>query len=378
MMRRVVTTLDIAREAGVSRTTVSHILNDQPGINLSTKTKERVLTIARRLGYVPNSAAQMLVSGRSRNVAVVLPRADMLAVDGFIPIMMFGINEVCRENGYRLLMEAIQEEQPGENAYLDLVKSKRVDGLIIINPRKGDAALQKIIKSKFPVLLAGTGERPDENAIATREGEASYRITRHLISLGHQRIAHISHASLAYVAVYRRIEGYRIALEEANLPFDESLVAEGDFSFESGYRAMKRILASNAQFTALFAGNDTIAVGAILAIHEAGLSVPQDIAVVGYDDIPIAAYARPPLTTVRTHPLEQGKLLAEAAINLMEGVKIGSQQDVLPLELIIRESCGAKSGVIKGDAKAKTNRNAPRARQKAKQLDEIRAGFRSW
>ena len=341
MMRRI-TTHDIAREAGVSRTTVSHVLNNQPGINLSSKTKERVLATVRRLGYVPNTAAQMLVTGRSRCMALVFPRADLLAVDAFTPIMIHGLNEVCRERGYRLVMEAIKEPA-GEDAYSDLAKSKRVDCLIVVSPRKGDRALQKVIQSKFPVLIAGTTEQPGENAISTQEGRASCQITGHLISLGHQRIAHIGHASLDYLGVARRLEGYRLALETANLPFNQALFAQGDFTFESGYRAMKQILASSARPTALFAGNDTIAWGAMLAIREAGLSIPGDFAVAGYDDIPSAAYSCPPLTTVRTHAYEHGKLLAVAAINLMNKEEIGSKQDALPLELIIRESCGAQA-----------------------------------
>ena len=171
-MTRRVTTHDLAREAGVSRTTVSHVLNNQPGINLSPKTRERVLATARKLGYVPNSAAQMLVTGRSRCIGLVLSRPDLLAVDAFVAIMTHGLNEVCRERGYRLIMEAIQGP-PGDDAYSNLAKSKRVDSLIIINPRKGDNALKRIIKSKFPVLIAGTTELPGENAITTQEGQAS-------------------------------------------------------------------------------------------------------------------------------------------------------------------------------------------------------------
>ena len=126
------------------------------------------------------------------------------------------------------------------------------------------------------------------------------------------------------------------------ISFDPTLFAEGDFTAQSGYDAMKRILASDSRPTALFAGNDTIATGAMLALREAELSVPEDFAVVGYDDLPIASYTCPPLTTIRTHPFEQGKLLAEAAIALMNNEKVGSQQDALPLELVIRNSCGAK------------------------------------
>jgi DNA-binding LacI/PurR family transcriptional regulator len=339
-MTRLVTTHDIARKAGVSRTTVSYVLSARPGISVGLKTRKRVLAIARKLGYVPNSAAEMLVTGRSRTIGLVLSRPELISQDAFIPIMTYGFNEVCRERGYRLLMEAVHDP-PGADDYLDLAKSKRIDSMIVINPRRGDVALRKVIDSKFPVLVWGSSERRGESAIATREGQASYEATSHLISLGHKRIAHIGHASLEYVAVHRRLEGYRAALRAAGISPQKTLFVEGDFTFESGYRAMKYLLASNANPTALFAGNDTIAFGAMLAIREAGLSIPEDIAVVGYDDLPVAAYACPPLTTVRTYAFEQGKLLAEFAIALMAKEKIGSRQNVLPLDLIVRQSCGA-------------------------------------
>jgi DNA-binding LacI/PurR family transcriptional regulator len=344
-MTRRITTFDIAREAGVSRTTVSHILNEQPGVHLSAKTKARVLATARRLGYVPNSAAQMLVTGRSQSIGLVFPRGDLLAIDAFIPTMIQGLNEVCRARGYRLVMEVLREPSD-EQAYLKLAKSKRVDSLIVINPRRGDRALEKVLKSNFPVLIAGTSESLRKNTITTQEGPASRRATDHLIFLGHRRIAHISHAPLDYVSALRRLEGYRAALETAGLRYDQALVRQADFSFASGYQAMKEILAEHTRPTALFAGNDTVAIGAMLAIREAGLSVPQDIAVVGYDDVPGAAFACPPLTTIRTHAYEHGKLIAQAAIRLMKQEKIGSQQDALPLELVIRDSCGANSGSI--------------------------------
>ena len=365
------TTHDIAREAKVSRTTVSYVLNDRPGMSVSSATRKRVLATAQRLGYVPNSAAEMLVTGRSRSIGLVLSRPELLSFDGFIPIMIYGINEVCRERGYRLLMEAVHDP-PARDDYLDVAKAKRTDCMIIINPRKGDIALRRIVESKFPVLVCGSSERPKESALATQETEASYQATRHLISLGHQRIAHISHASLEYVAVHRRLEGFRTALGAAKLSFEKAHFAEGDFTCESGYHAMKQILASNAKHpTALFAGNDTIAFGAMLAIREAGLSIPEDFAVVGYDDLPLAAYAAPPLTTIRTHAFEYGRLLAEAAMRLIIKDKIGSQQNVLPLELVIRDSCGAKreettqSGSRSMSSKQRMNARASKERLKA-------------
>lgn len=339
-MRRV-TTHDIAREAGVSRTTVSHVLNNHPGIILSAKTRERVLATAQRLGYVPNSAAQMLVTGRSKTIGLILSRPDLISVDAFVPMMLCGLNEACWARGYRLLMGTIGDSTD-VHAYVDLAKSKRIDCLIVINPRKGDAALRKVVESKFPVLVFGSSGHPRENSVGTQDGKASCRATAHLLSLGHRRIAHISYAALVYLPALKRFEGYRAALKAAKLPLKKELFAEGNFTCDSGYSAMKQILASNAHPTALFAGNDTLAIGAMLAVYEAGLSIPEEFAVVGYDDIPAAAFTYPPLTTIRSHAFEQGKLLGEAAIALLDGKKIGSQQDVLPLELIIRASCGAK------------------------------------
>src|SRR5262245_36125594 len=339
-MTRRVTTHDIAREAGVSRTTVSHILNNHPGIIISPKTRERVLATARRLGYVPNSAAQMLVTGRSQTIGLILSRPDLVAIDAFVPTAIFGLNEACRAHGYRLLMEAIRDPE-SEDSYLNLAKSKRIDGLIVINPRKGDRGLRKAVESNFPILIFGSSGHPHENAIGTDDAHASCRAIEHLLSLGHRRIAHISYAPLVSLPANRRFEGYRKALKEAEIPFSRRLFAEGNFTCESGYLAMRKLLASDAQPTALFAGNDTLALGAMTAIREAGLAIPQEFAVVGYDDIPAAAFACPPLTTVRTHALEQGKIVGEAAIALVKGMKTGKQSSIIPLELIVRESCGA-------------------------------------
>lgn len=365
-MTRLVTSHDIAREAGVSRTTVSYVLSDRQGVSVSSRTRKRVLATARRLGYVPNAVAATLVTGRSKSIGLVLSRPELICVDGFIPIMLSGLNEVCSERGYRLSIEAVPDP-PGADDYLDLAKSKRVDGMIILNPRKGDPALRNVIETGFPVLVAGSAEQPRESAIATQDRKGSRTATGHLLALGHKRIAHISYASLDYHGALLRLEGYKMALEAAKLSFNKNLFAEGDFTPESGYRAMKRILAAGSRPTALFAGNDTIAMGAMLAVREADVSMPEDFAIVGYDDLPIASYTSPRLTTIRTRAFDQGKLLAEAAIALMNNEQVGSQQDVLPLELIVRESCGARrdeGGSGQGHSK---RRNAKSSRRRSPQ-----------
>jgi DNA-binding LacI/PurR family transcriptional regulator len=356
-MAKPVTTFDVARKAGVSRTTVSHVLNKHPRVSLRMETRERVLKAVRDLGYVPNSAAQMLVTGRSQIIGLILSRPELLSV-AYVPPLILGMNEVLQAHRYRLLIEIIRDPK-NPDVYLDLVKSKPIDGLIIINPRKEDVALQKTIDSKFPILCLGASGNPNEAAIATEDKATGRRATEHLLSLGHRRIAHITYASLAYTPAQSRFEGYRSALQAMQVSFDPKLFAEGDFTYESGYLAMRKIFAQGGKPTALFAGSDEIALGAMTAVREAGFSIPEEFGVIGYDDIPAAAFAIPPLTTMRAFPFEHGKIGAEAAINLINGKKSGRTSPTISLELVVRESCGAR---LLGSKSRRSSARAARAR----------------
>jgi DNA-binding LacI/PurR family transcriptional regulator len=333
-----VTSTDIARHAGVSRTTVSFVLNQIAGV--SPKTRDRVLLTARKLGYVPNSAARMLVSGRSHTLGLVISRADLLLVDAFIPRLIYGIGRVCSSCGYKLLVEAV-EDCSNASAYLDLAHSKRIDALMVLNPQVTDKGLVKLIEMRFPVIIFGSIRHPKENSVNTDDLGAGREATAHLISLGHRRIAHMSYAPLSYLAADARFRGYQQALKEAGIAFNKKLLAIGQFNSESGFDAMNEMLRRRVIPTALFASNDTIAVGAMAAIRAAGLSVPADIAVVGFDDLPFAAFTNPALTTIRSQPKELGEHAARAAISLLEGKRVGIRRRVISLELIVRESCGA-------------------------------------
>jgi DNA-binding LacI/PurR family transcriptional regulator len=338
---RRITSSDIARAAHVSQTTVSFVLNNTEGASISAQTRARVLTAARALGYVPNSAARTLGSGRSRTLGLVLAHGDLMSFDAFAPPLMFAISRICNARGYKLLVDAVE---PGaqRDAYFDLTRSKSIDALIVLNSNSEDEALVRLIESKFPVVLFGSIGHPNENSICPNTWKAAECATQHLINLGHRRIAHITYAPRRYVGSTERLKAYQRALDRAKLNMDDSLVVYGDFSMESGYRAMQEILSRGDSPTALFAGNDTIAVGAISALHEAGLSIPGEVAVVGFDDLPIAAYANPKLTTVTTQPAVQGEQAALAAIDLLEGRRVGRLDCKLSMELIVRESCGAK------------------------------------
>jgi len=341
-MTRRITSTDIARAAGVSQTTVSFVLNKTEGTSISAKTKARVLSAAEALGYVPNSAARTLVSGRTHTLGLVLARGDLMSFDAFAPSLMFGISRVCNLHGYKLLIEAVE---PGSrrDAYFDLTRSKSIDALIVLNSNSEDEGLVRLIESNFPVVLFGSIRHPKENSISPNTYRAVERITQHLIELGHRKIGHITYAPLRYVGASERLKAFRRALERVNLEFNETMVEFGDFSVESGYHAMRKILARKSRPTALFAANDTIAVGAISALHEAGLSVPGEVAIAGFDDLPVAAYISPRLTTVATQAVTQGERAALAAIDLLKGQPVGKRNCELSLELIVRQSCGANS-----------------------------------
>ncbi|MBV9272264.1 MAG: LacI family DNA-binding transcriptional regulator [Verrucomicrobia bacterium] len=334
-----ITSRDIASAAGVSRTTVSFVLNGKEAAGISAETRARVLEAASALGYVPNSAARMLVSGRSRTLGLVLAHGDLMTFDAYAPPLMFGISRVCNARGYKLLVEAVKG-RGRRNAYVDLVKSKSIDALIVLNSSAADNDLVALIESGFPVVLIGSIGHPGENAVRSHAVRAAERATQHLLDLGHRRIAHIAYAPMRYAGSMERYQAFERALQKRKLKPDPDLIADGDFSMESGYYAMREILGRNRRFTALFAGNDTIAIGAMAALREAGLSIPKDVAIVGFDDLPIASYCQPALTTVNTNPVIHGEQAALAAFALLEGHPVGVRTCGFPLKLVVRESCG--------------------------------------
>jgi DNA-binding LacI/PurR family transcriptional regulator len=340
-MTKRVTSHDIAARAGVSRTTVSFVLNNTVGTNISAETRKRVLGVASEMGYVPNSAARMLVSGRSHTLGLVLSNGNLVKVDAFIPALIFGITNVCNTQGYKLLVESI-EQSGSANPYIDLARSKRIDALIVLNPKVGEPGLRELIKMQFPLVIFGSLDEPDENSISTPTSDAAAEATQHLLNLGHRKIAYISYAPFTFCGAVDRLAGFKSALRSSGVQIDNRWVLEGGFDSESGFQAMKELLRRKQRPTALFAGNDTIAIGAMAAIRDAGLRIPEDIAVVGFDDLPFAAYLNPRLTTVRTHAAEQGAYAARAAIELLDGAHVGIKKNIVPLELVIRESCGSR------------------------------------
>jgi DNA-binding LacI/PurR family transcriptional regulator len=344
LARRQARSHDVARLAGVSRTTVSFVLNDVPGVKITEETRQRVLEAARELNYYPTAAARSLASGKTHRIGLVLGVGqERLAADAFLPTFLQGVTASVHQRGY-LLMLQLAEDVPSHEAYARLIREQQVDGLILSGPRLDDPLLSQLEEERFPLILHGRlpGYNIPQVDVDNRAG--SLQATNHLISQGHRRIAFISNAPLSYAGAQERFKGYKEALLNHNLRLDDSLVRTAAFMPETGRAAMEELLSLPDQPTAVFAASDVVAIGAMGAIQAAGFEIPDDIAVVGFDDIFLAAHITPALTTVRVPAYGLGWTAAEVLITLIEGDEEVSSV-ILETELVVRETCGAKSAI---------------------------------
>jgi LacI family transcriptional regulator len=340
-----VTSQTVAERAGVSRTTVSFVLNGREQ-GIPSETQERVLRAAAELGYVPSAAARTLASGQTRTLGLVVCHAQHLLTDAFLPQAVYGLIQIAKHRGYRVLVEPL-EDVSSPHAYRELVQAKEIDGLVVLNPRADDRQLPELIADGYPVVTIGQPPGGDGAHLDVDNVTAARRATQHLLSLGHRSIAHIGYGSPRFTTVAERLSGYRAALEEGGAQLDDELIAFANYSAESGMHAMRSLLArsrgTQPRFSALFCSNDTVALGAIRALSEAGLRVPEDVAVVGFDNIPIAAFTAPPLTTIHSPLLAMAEAAAHLLVNLVEATSPAVVEQVLETELIVRASCGAEA-----------------------------------
>jgi DNA-binding LacI/PurR family transcriptional regulator len=340
LARKQATSRDVAKLAGVSRTTVSFVLNEVPGVKITEETRQRVFEAARELDYYPTAAARSLASGKTRRIGLILGEGqERLAADAFLPAFLQGVTASVHRRGY-LLMIQLPEDVPSCEAYLRLIREQQVDGLILSGPRSDDALLHQLAEEQFPLILHGRVERSAFPCVDVDNQAGAYQAVTHLIRLGHRRIGFISNASFSYSGAQDRFTGYRLALAEHGIPLDESLACQGAFLPETGRAAMEKLLSLPERPTAVFAASDVVAIGAMSAIQSAGLNIPDDVAVVGFDDIFLAAHTHPPLTTVRVPAYGLGWTAAEILIALIEGDEETSSV-TLETELVVRTSCGA-------------------------------------
>ncbi|HEX7586759.1 MAG TPA: LacI family DNA-binding transcriptional regulator, partial [Anaerolineae bacterium] len=285
MQRRRVTSKDVAELAGVSRTTVSFVLNDAVGMRVSNKTRQRVKRAALHLNYHPDATARRMVSGRTRVLGFVLRQTtDQTFADSFLPQVLNGLNRGAAAQGYHLLFEPIAPNDK-TGAYARLIRERHVDGIVLSGPRIDDPELSRIHSEGAPIVMMGQLPHSSIPFVDVDNIGGAESATLHLLKLGHRRIALITNAPRAYTASSDRLKGYRRALTTAGVEYDKALVRYGNFTPQSGFVAMNALLRSRPHPTAVFVASDTVAIGAVHAIRRCGLRVPQDLALVGFDDI---------------------------------------------------------------------------------------------
>ncbi|HUQ43890.1 MAG TPA: LacI family DNA-binding transcriptional regulator [Candidatus Limnocylindria bacterium] len=325
---------DVAAMAGVSTTTVSFVLNDRVGAAISPTTRQRVLDAADALGYHPHASARNLAGGRSHILGLVVRQSpEQVAEDALLAETLRGLSAAARTARYRVLVEPLGIR---DGTYRDLIRSRGTDGLVVSGPRLDDAELGALVRDGAPVIIQGSLPDLDIPSVDVDNAAAAQAATEHLLALGHRVIGCITNAPFDYAAARERRDGYRRAIEGAGLTYDDNLVLEAKFDAASGRRAMGRLL-QRTDLTAVFVASDVVAFGAMAAIREAGLRVPDDIAVVGFDDIPLAAYFDPPLTTVHLPAHDLGRAAGMALLDRINGRAVAART-VLPTALIIRSS----------------------------------------
>jgi LacI family transcriptional regulator len=325
----------VAQTAGVSPSTVSRILNGTAVV--SADKKQAVDDAIARLGFVPNPIARGLAGGRTMSVGVVTQSID----SPFYGAALRGIEDELDTAGYSPLFVSGHWNAAAEGRCLDMLRSRRVDGVIVLTGRLPDAQL-KAFARQLPVVVTGRQlKAANLFALNFDNLEGGRLATRHLIDLGHQRIAFIA-GDGNHPDANDRLQGYKQALDEAGIAFDPALVVPGEYHEVSGLMAINRLLDSAQQFTAVFAANDQMACGAALGLHRRSLRVPEDVSLVGFDDLPTSTYAIPPMSTVHQPAYELGRLAATAMRQLLAG---SAPTVVMPApRLIARESSRRRRG----------------------------------
>jgi LacI family transcriptional regulator len=331
------TSRDVAKLAHVSRTTVSFILNNVPGVSISAATRKRVLDAAKKLNYFPNVAGKKLVSGKSYTIGLVLCQSpEQIFTDAFLPQVILGIEQAAMQQGFHVLLKPVDPNDTG--GYARLITENHVDGIFLSGPRQDDRALMDLHRQRVPIMLMGQLPDTDIPFVDVDATAGAELAVTHLIERGHQCIGMITNAPLDYTSAQQRRDGYLKALRRAKLHSSKTFIKEGNYTPASGFEAMKSLLQVTPRPTAVFIASDVVAIGAILAIKEAGLRIPRDMAVVGFDDIPLAEFYDPPLTTIHLPAFGLGWAGGERLIRIIQGEGLNDASLLLESKLITRQS----------------------------------------
>ncbi len=337
-----VTLQDIATRLGVSVATVSRALAGYPGV--APATRQRVVQAAQEMGYHPNVTARRLQKQRTDAIGFIISTFGPRFSDPYFSETLAGIGNAAAEQDYDVLVSTRSPDTPEEmQAYERFVQGRRVDGMLVVRTREHDTRIVYLLEQQFPFVACGRSRVENDFCYLDVDGTTGVReATQHLINLGHRRIAIILPPKNMMFTHYRWL-GFEEAVAEAGLPIEEALVEYGDLTEHSGHEAGRAFLTRDDPPSAIVACNDLMALGVISAAQGLGLTVGRDVAVVGFDDVSLAAHSHPPLTTVRQPVYEMGQRICRMLIRLIEGETLEERHVILSPQLVVRESCGAKA-----------------------------------
>jgi LacI family transcriptional regulator, repressor for deo operon, udp, cdd, tsx, nupC, and nupG len=325
---------DVAKKASVSVATVSRVYTNPDKVSL--KNRQKVLKAIEELNYQPNVLARNLRRLQTNTILVIIPNI----INTFFTYMLKSIQHTAIEHGYQILLGDTNRSPELEQNYIHLLQQKWVDGVILLFPRLELELLESLADQK-PVVVVGRLLSNINIPCVTNDNTLSTRIaTEHLIQLGHRRIAYLS-GTLGIHIADERLAGYFQAIEEYGLTMDESLILEGDYYVDSGYELALELLSQPEVPTAIVAASDEMAIGAMKAARELGISIPDQLAIIGFDDIKMASMCEPPLSTMAQSKEEFGRISTEMLLALIKGDPIPNTRIILNDELVIRKSCGA-------------------------------------
>jgi DNA-binding LacI/PurR family transcriptional regulator len=328
---------DVARKALVSVATVSRVLNSPSQVRQATR--NRVLKAMRECHYVYNALAGALSARKTSTLGVIVPTIT----NPVFATVTKGIQDYARHKGYSIILGNTDYGEGNELGLIHLFQEKRADGVILNGPWRGAPIVPLMKKTNLPFVITWqTLQDKRVNFVAFDNFKSAYRIVEYLIGLGHRSIGMIAGKFSVSERAMMRWKGYRKCLADHDIPFDPRLVLEKGYTFSDGKEALARLLDSPARPTAVFCGNDILAIGAIVSAKEKGLRVPRDLSVVGFDDMEISAYYDPPLTTIAVPAYEMGQRAAKILIENIRGEIKVPQQCILETKLMIRGSAGKK------------------------------------
>lgn len=328
-----VTMKDVAKLAGVSLSTVSRVLNDSSLVR--EETAQKVKRAVDKLDYQINDSARILRTNTSNLIGVIGAGMEK----PFLANLLKGIEAEARERSYALLYGDSDGELEKEQNYLNIMKQKKIDGIILITTNYYNELLSIVKDYQIPVVFAsGYISDPKISCVTVDNVAAAYDMVEYLCQAGHRDIAFIKGPDLDLLASQERLRGIKLALRLSDIEYSSNRVIEGDFTFESGYSAAKKIITKFPNVTAIFAFNDEMAVGAIRFLKEQNIKVPQDISVVGFDGIELGKYTDPTLTTIKQSGYHLGLKSIELLNNIINNRKIEDHKIFIPHKLIVRES----------------------------------------